>query len=130
MSVKTTAQATTVALVLVAAAGLYYFGRGSKLDTSNDRDVALHVSWELGRPSSAIIQVYLNGANHTSEGVKKSPWDDHMWLRPGEKVTLSAFTTGNGNLLCRIVDQGKNIDHSDRGENYWDELHCSVTVVG
>lgn len=131
MSVKTTTGATTVALVLVGALGLYYFGRGGKLDTSKDRDILLHVEYKLKRPAPAGVLVFvtINEAGRSVDASDLSPWDDHMWLVPGETVRLFAKTEGVGTLTCRITDKGKEIEDTVLSRVF-EDLSCAVSVTG
>jgi hypothetical protein len=130
VSIKTTFKATTIALVLAAAAGFYYFGRGGKLDTSKDRNILLHVEYHLDRPWPGTIAVYINEANRTDEGIQKPPWDDHMWIRPGETVRLTGHTMGRGRLICQITDGDKVLTDPKYGSDHWSDLFCSVSVTG
>lgn len=132
MSVKSTIKATSVALVVFGALGFYYFGRGGKLDTSQDRDILLHVEYEMVQKGKldAYVAVFIGQGQRTSEYSKGSTWDDHMWIRPGEKVRLTSRIDGTGKLLCRITDQGRKIEDTAVSMKYFGEINCAVAVTG
>lgn len=129
MSVKSRIRATTVALVVAAAAGFYYFGRGGKLDTSNDRDILMTVDYKIERGTEGAVFVYINEMNRTEESFHDH-WEDHMWVRPGEKIKLSGHVQGKGRITCKIIDRDKTYRHDAYGDQHWSDNVCALMYVG
>lgn len=96
-----------VALAVVGAAGFYYLNPGAKMDTSKDRLLQLNVEWN---PSPRLlpinIRVMINGKERSYDTPLKSPWNDSVWMRPGDVVVLTAMQGDPGYITCAGVAEG------------------------
>jgi hypothetical protein len=126
LSLKTRVQATTVALVL-AAAGIYYLR--NTVDTSGDRQIDMSVTVKASKSNAGVVSVDINLAESLTEPLATPQWNHHMWIRPGEVVTLAAMFPGVGKITCTITDRGNAITNSSPVGG-WQENHCSVSVTG
>ncbi len=129
MSVKTRLIVTPVVLVTALAFGSYYLGRGGKLDTSNDRDILMTVDYTMERANFGLVFVYINDANRTDDSFRDH-WEDHMWVRPGEKIKLSGHVQGKGSLTCTITDRDKTYRNDVFGDQHWSDNVCTLLYVG
>lgn len=96
-----------ITLAVVAAAGFYFLNPGTKVDTSKDRLLRLNVEWN---PSPRIIalniRVTINGKERSHDTPIKSPWNDSVWMRPGDVVVLTAMQSDPGYITCAGSSEG------------------------
>jgi len=129
MLLKSRIKVYFLVLTLAAGVGFYYFGRGGKLDTNGDRDVLLHIDYQMERAQIGLVFVYINDVNRTDDSFRNS-WDDHMWVRPGERIRLDGHVQGKGRLTCVITDDKHSYRNSVTGQFHWSDNICSITYVG
>jgi hypothetical protein len=116
-----------VALVLAAAAGFYFFGQGSKTDHSKDRRASMNVEFDLPRTRGVQVRVTVNGREVTDEWVQFSPWNEWVWLSPGQVLVLEATQRDQGFTTCAITMEGQVFGPDEAGPEAGSV--CRVTAV-
>ena len=128
MSVKHKIQFTTFALVIAAAFGFYYIGKGGKYD--DDRNIIMTVKLDATQSSNHMVSVHINGAERLTEGWEGDKWTDSMWVRPKERIVLQAHVYLRGTLTCTITDGEQTLkDVYRRDVSRWETGECAVTYV-
>lgn len=129
MSVKQKIQATTAALVAVAAIGFYYVGKGGKFD--DDHNIVMTVEIVATRANAGIVSVYINGAERLTEPMNGTKWTDSMWVRPTERVVLRGWVYLRGTITCTITDGEQTLTDASKGNvTRWQDGACTVTYIG
>lgn len=106
VSVKTKATGF-VALAAVAATGFYFLNPGTKVDTSKDRLLRMNVEWDPSPRSITMqIRVMINGRERSQDTKIRSPWNDEVWMRPGDVVILTAKQSDPGYITCAASADG------------------------
>lgn len=127
MSVKTKVYGTLAVGAVVLVAGYATIGRGGLINHGRDSNMVLRVTWEPNpRREEVTVKVLINGASHDRVSQTLSPWEDSMWVTPGETITLIGAQRDRGHIVCTITVKGSPlVNHG--GPNPGDT--CSVVAT-
>ena len=123
---------TLLALIGLGVAAVYIVPLMSKNDTDNDKDrsVLLAVDFipvERHDEKGVLIHRTVAAVSHPTFSRHKSPWAETVYVKKGDKISLTVTQFVNGYMRCIITQDPSN--HVENDRSTLGALKCRLTVT-